>query len=284
MGLTIKFYDVEHGSCTHLVTPNGKHILVDVGSKTDKSIIAHIKNRFFSYGGSIDQLIITHPHEDHIWDIPCMYKLGLKPRVLLRPKNAFDIVPQQNTALHIEIAKYANAMNQEYSQPIASSEDPLFSDNNGGVDIKVISSPSWAENKSDLNTFSSFVIVEYCGYKFVLCGDNPSSVVNEMLKYNVQGIKTAVSDATVLLAPHHGRTGEFCESFFSLVNPRLTVISDKSIVHGTQEQSSQKYRGRGVRWDSQDRYSFTTRNDGTITVEITDHNKWSINTSFEEYK
>ena len=33
MGLTIKIYDVEHGSCTQIITPNNRHILIDVGSK-----------------------------------------------------------------------------------------------------------------------------------------------------------------------------------------------------------------------------------------------------------
>lgn len=43
MNLIVKFYDVEHGSCTHVITPNGKHFLFDIGSKSDKSICEHLK-------------------------------------------------------------------------------------------------------------------------------------------------------------------------------------------------------------------------------------------------
>lgn len=46
--MKIIFYDVEHGSCCHIITPNNKHILIDVGSKTEKSIIEHIKKSIFS--------------------------------------------------------------------------------------------------------------------------------------------------------------------------------------------------------------------------------------------
>ena len=39
MSLKIKFYDVEHGSCTHIKTPSKKHFLFDIGTKANKSII-----------------------------------------------------------------------------------------------------------------------------------------------------------------------------------------------------------------------------------------------------
>ena len=57
--MKIIFYDVEHGSCCHIITPKQKHILIDVGSKSYKSIVEHIKRNYFYYGGTIDEFIIT---------------------------------------------------------------------------------------------------------------------------------------------------------------------------------------------------------------------------------
>ena len=269
MKMIINFYDVEHGSCTHIITPNGKHILVDIGSKTNSSISSYIKNKYFgNYDGNISALIITHPHVDHIYDLPQLLKV-LSPLVLYRPRGAFDIIPTQHTEVNKEITDCANRINREYNNPIEPDENPLDSKNNGGVDIKIISPLDIWTTKDDLNTFSSVVIITYGNYKFVLTGDNPKSILQNMIEENYQDIKSKISNATVLLAPHHGRTHEYCDSFFRVVNPYLTVVSDKSIVHSTQEETAKLYKGRGAKLYETERYVLTTRNDGTISFTTT---------------
>ena len=265
--MKINFYNVEHGSCTHIITPNGKHILIDVGSRESKSIVSHLKNTYFRYNyyGQIDLLIITHPHEDHIYDLPALYK-NLKPKVLCRPSDAFDIVPSKDTLFHREIANCANKMNNEYNGDVF--ESPLDPSNNGGVEIEIIS-PSFSETtKDDLNTFSNIIVVKYEDYKFILTGDNPKSILQKIMDRNKDDIRQKIAYSTVLLAPHHGRTGEFCEDFFKCINPCLTVVSDKSVVHTTQEETSNVYKGRGAELYGKNRYVLTTRNDGTITFEV----------------
>lgn len=271
--MKINFYDVEHGNCTHIITPNGKHILIDIGSRENKSIVSHIKNKYFrnNYYGRIDGLILTHPHEDHIYDLPNLYKI-LRPKTFSRPRGAFDVLPSRDTIFHREIAEYANRMNREYNGSCEPNENPLNQYNNGGVEIEIISPPSYETTKDDLNTFSNLIIAKYEGYKFVLTGDNPKSILQEMMDSNKDSIRQKIINATVLLAPHHGRTDDFCDDFFKYVNPILTVVSDKSIVHTTQEETSSLYKGRGAELYGRNRYVLTTRNDGTITFEVTKSN------------
>lgn len=277
--MKIIFYDVEHGSCTHIITPNHKHILIDVGSKTDKSIVDYICAKYF-YGqnGRIDELIITHPHEDHIYDLPNLYN-RLRPKILHRAPAAFDIEPASRTQLHINIAEKANNMNAKYNLPVSKDDDIENPENVGGVKISIIPSVAKLQDKNDLNTFSSLIIVEYGGFKFVLTGDNPKNQLQYMVDTDYMNIKTLIANATVLLAPHHGRTGEFCKDFFDCVNPILTVISDKSIEHTTQEESSSIYKGRGTNLNGRDRYVLTTRNDGDIAFNVS---KWSCSISINK--
>ncbi len=280
--LKIIFYDVEHGSCTHIITPNGKHILVDVGSKSDKSIVDYICNRYF-YGrnGSIDALIITHPHEDHIYDLPRLLE-RLRPKVLYRPTEAFDIEPSSRMPIHINIADKANRMNSSYTFPIQDADDIENPQSMGGVKIiRIPPAPNLCD-KADLNTFSSIIIVEYTGIKFVITGDNPKSQLQYMMDNNYYGIRHLAADAAILLAPHHGRTGEYCQDFFELVNPVLTVISDKSVEHTTQEESSSVYKGIGTTIHGNKRYVLTTRSDGNISFSVS-NGRWDVALNVENY-
>ena len=284
MSMTVKFYDVEHGSCTHIITPNGKHYLVDIGTKSNRSISHHLKHKYFQYQGCIDYLIITHPHIDHIADLENLYAYGIKPRVLWRDKDAFPLnISYSDLPTQVSLKKKANEMNDEYTSSIGDSESPTNSSFNGGVEIDLYPASVVGAEKDDLNFFSCVVALRYAGFKIVLTGDNPASKLEDMLKGN--GFRQSIGGATVLLAPHHGRDSDFCESFVKAVNPILTVFSDKAIQHETQAHAAQKYYNltRGTTWSGTLRSVFTTRNDGTITFTFNSDDTWSINTSTTEY-
>jgi len=282
MSLTIKFYDVEHGSCTHIITPNGKHFLVDIGTKSDKSICQHIKANHLKYGARIDYLIITHPHADHIADIEGLYSYGIKPLALRRSQEAYPLqVVSADTEAKKAVKKRANEMNVEYCFPVTI--DPAQPDNNGGIEIIFFDPIVSDSEKCDINNFSNVIVMNYAGFKIVLTGDNPASKLSSMLSQ--YGFQQAIADATVLLAPHHGRDSDYCEEFVKAVSPLVTVFSDKSIQYETQAHAAQKYYTytRGVPLNGNNRYVFTTRSDGTITFTFKNDGNWSIDTSTTEY-
>ena len=148
------------------------------------------------------------------------------------------------------------------------------------VDI-IIPRLEWTDKK-DLNTFSSIIVVKFQGYKFVFTGDNPKSILDNMIDTNYQNIRSLVGEATCLLTPHHGRTGEYSEKFFKCVNPYLSLVSDKGIEYGTQNETARLYKGKGVKFDDVYRYVLTTRNDGTVTIKV-ENRICNISTDKGEY-
>ena len=263
----ITFFDVGHGSCAHIQTPNGKHILIDIGGSEDFSPAYHLA--YIEGIRSLDALVITHPHKDHYYDIVNLERCGIKPRILCRLKSAFPIDSTKLDIKDRDKADYVNAMNERYTQAVDPADDPFLSNVNGGLVWQNFYADQSDRDKTDPNTFSGVYVLTFGGRKIVLTGDNNKEILDNMIKD--PKFKTAVRNADFLLAPHHGRTTDFCLNFFDVVNPRATVVSDKCCEHDSQIDTATCYNsGRGVLFNGDQRHVLTTRKDGNVVLRITD--------------
>jgi hypothetical protein len=98
----------------------------------------------------------------------------------------------------------------------------------------------------------------------------------------------------VFMASHHGRESGLCEEVFEICRPCAFIISDKEMVHATQETTS--WYGRhayGLNkimkspWDTPEtRYVFTTRNDHcmSITAKLTGEFVLQVNSDHQAPK
>lgn len=263
----ITFFDVGHGSCTHIQTPAGKNILVDIGGSDNFSPAYHLSQ--IDRISTLDALVITHPHEDHYHDIMNLGTCGISPKVLSRNKQGF---PVDRTKLDIKDRNkvdYINNMNDNYRVPVDPTVSPFSESVNGGVDWQTFYADTNELDQKDPNTFSGIYILTFAGCKVVLTGDNNKEILANMVKK--PAVATAINNADFLLAPHHGRTTDFCQEFFEIVNPRATIISDKCCEHDSQTDSANLYNnGRGISFNGDTRHVLTTRKDGNIVLRITD--------------
>lgn len=273
--LQITFFNVGHGSCTHILTPNNQHFLVDVGSNEQESVVNFINNHYSlqKNGKRIDYLIITHPHKDHIWDLPTLFNSSIKPRVMWREKEAFPIkaAKQEDESLF----QTANEMNRTYSLPVSEELDPRKPTYNGGIEVQICRDISFHKSE-DLNTFSPLIVLRYAGRKIILTGDNNKKILKDWVA-KAPTMCNAIKDCDILLAPHHGRDSDFCKEFFDVANPKLTIVSDKPKEHNTQELTSTNYKGRGFLVDGEERFVITTRKDGNIVLTISENGELHIN-------
>jgi hypothetical protein len=133
--------------------------------------------------------------------------------------------------------------------------------------FKVFQTPELPE--TNLNNRSLLSVIEFEGIKIIIPGDNEYASLELLMKRD--DFKNAVKDADILLAPHHGRESAFHQEFVTLVNPRITVISDGSVVNtSANSKYSSKSRGWSVynKGVSKDRYLLTTNCDGEIYIDF----------------
>ncbi len=270
----ITFYDVEHGACTHISTPNGTQILVDIGGCDNFSPSYWMANILRLQ--TLDALVLTHPHEDHYHDLQNLTNYGLSPRVLSRNRSAFPVQKTDANKHCHDLIDTVNNMSARYTHPVLPTNDPFLSTVNGGVKWTNFLPDTADTTQDDPNTFSGIYVLEYGGVRVVLTGDNNKEILAKMI--NKPEVAAAIKNADFLLAPHHGRTTDYCDEFFKLVNPKAVIISDKPIEHNSQEQSASEYNnGRGIQLNGETRYVLTTRTDGNIELKINNFGQYSFN-------
>ena len=217
---TMTVWDVQLGLAIHIKAPNGKYIVIDLGTGTYESgNSSPLRKRMFD---NIAYMIITHPHLDHISDI-LNFDIN-SPKILQRAKSLTneEVMRGVRDCDKAKFKKYCD-INDRYNSPVRyddenNTENP---DNYGGLEIQTFSTS--ACDHSNFNNFSIITIFKFSGIKVVVCGDNEKDSFDVLMRRS--DFKDAVRNADVLVAPHHGRESAYHSDFVSLVNPRIMPIT-----------------------------------------------------------
>jgi competence protein ComEC len=264
------FWDVQHGHALYVGTGT-RNIVFDLGtgsygySDNGFSPLLHLKSK---YGiNQLDEVVITHPHSDHLYDIGNFDTLY--PKVLHRPKHLTEEEIRQGNATSDKqyVDKYLE-INQRYNAPVPETENPFRETNNGGVKFEFFTPGNCS--RSNLNNHSVVTVISHASSKAIIPGDNENPSWNELLED--QTFKTAISGADILLAPHHGREAGYSEALFEHISPYLTIVSDGA---ETDTSATDQYSKKSKGWKVQKRDGttdhrkcLTTRSDGVILVKF----------------
>jgi len=268
------FWDVQHGHACYIKTPNNRHIVIDLGtgdySSQDEEFSPLQYLRKNMGVSQLDYLIITHPHLDHIDDILSLE--ALSPKVLNRPKHLSreEIMSGVQTKDKDKFEVYCE-LDGRYNREISSdSYDNTTNPNNwGGLEIQGFTPKTCAH--TNFNNHSIITVFTFAGLKVVIPGDNEKCSFDELLLK--PDFKSAIRDADVLLAPHHGRESGYYSEFIDLVDPRLTIVSDGRFC---DTSANSRYSAKSSGWKvhhrsgkaSTTRKCITTNSDGHIEVNI----------------
>lgn len=200
--LKISFIDVGQADSI-LIQYNNKNMLIDAGNNNDADIIeSYLKENNVK---SIDKMILTHPHEDHIGgaskiinDIP----IG----ELYMPKVIANTKTFENTV------KAAKSKNLQAISP--KSGDKIFMD-----DLSFMVLAPNSGRYDSLNNYSIVLKLTFQKKKFIFMGDAEELSEKEILSKNYD------VSADVIKIGHHGSNTSSSESFINRVSPKFAIIS-----------------------------------------------------------
>ena len=118
---------------------------------------------------------------------------------------------------------------------------------------------------TDTNNLSLVSFIHYDGMGIIIPGDLEREGWLKLLQDSQ--FCSNLARVNIFIASHHGRENGYCEAVFKYCSPDIFVISDKEIVHDTQDNVYATHAS-GVPFNnnSDTRYVLTTRSDGSIRI------------------
>ena len=252
--LHISFLDVGQGDAI-LIQRGSQQVLVD-GGPSPQAIALALGEEIPFWDRTIDLVILTHPHTDHITglvEVLHRYKVNQ----VLYPALDFK------SDIYDEWLRLLKEKNIKYTPAQAGQQIKL-----GEVKIDVLnpSIPFLTDTESDVDNNGVVLRLERGEVRFLLTTDIMWEAESELITHRTN------LTSTVLKVGHHGSATSTTTEFLAVVNPQLAVISvgkDNSFGHPSAEvvgRLEQKLGQENI---------YRTSENGTIEF-ITDGEKLSV--------
>lgn len=203
--------DVGQGDAILLRSNRGNWIVVDAGRtwRTGDAGRSVIVPYIMARGGSVEALIVSHAHADHIGGAPSVLRK-------LNPRMFWDAAFAQGSEVYARSLSTADSSGIEWRR-VRPDETMQFDD----VLIRFLAPDSaWTSSLSDPNEASTVALVEYGSTRFLLTGDAERSEEGWLMNHSYGDLR-----ADVLKVAHHGSSTSTTDEFLAAVQPSLAVIS-----------------------------------------------------------
>ncbi|HZK34371.1 MAG TPA: DNA internalization-related competence protein ComEC/Rec2 [Bacillota bacterium] len=209
--LTIVFLDVGQGDCTYIRTPDGINILLDGGGREGSDIGKDIVMPFLLKNGvgSLDLVIMSHNHHDHIGGLLTITKeLRVKEFLEYPPgetNETYDqlksILQEKGIKTHTASRGQAFKVGDEISLEVLYPADEVVRGIGGGNE----------------NNYSLVILVSHQDTSIMFTGD-----IEEPVEYYL--LSQGMAGAEILKVAHHGSKSSSTKDFLEVVSPQVGVI------------------------------------------------------------
>lgn len=206
--VTVRFFDVGQGDSAFVTGPHGEQILIDGGPNMDA--LEELGNAMPFFDRSIDILVLSHPHLDHVASFP----------QILRRYNIGEVI--------ISGAAYDNGPYQEFLALLTAKHIPILQPTPGqtidfgdGMQMHLLWPPPIYFGKTVKSIHDTCVVFK------LLYGADSVLFVGDMEEVVERELMNAKDDlaSTVLKVGHHGSKTSSGTGFLLAVHPKLAIIS-----------------------------------------------------------
>lgn len=201
----VSFLDVGQGDSI-LIQSDECNVLIDGGEKGNSSYIEGYLNE--NGIDTLDYVIGTHPHSDHI---------GALPTIITDCNVEHVILPQTDDSDTPTTKIYESLLNAIADKGLKITPAKVGTSYDlGNATLEIIAPNS--SDYSDLNDYSVVTILTHGNNKFLLTGDASETSENEMIENNL------LEDIDVLKVGHHGSDTATSQEFLDIVKPEYAII------------------------------------------------------------
>ncbi|MCB1222206.1 MBL fold metallo-hydrolase, partial [bacterium] len=272
--MDIRIFDVEHGDCILILSSKNEAVLVDCGwnHTTGWRVSDGLAKQGFGSRRKLHHVIITHPDQDHVADLPNVLET-LKPiHVWQHPQLYLKNIADLKATLSLAQSAYlASRKSTTELQPLEASRQFRT------MELHQFYLP--VGSVRDVNDLSLVTFLKEDGFTVCLPGD--LNARGWRLHLQNKAFQYWLRETNLFIASHHGRMSGYLDKVFEYLSPKLIAISDKEQTKGRTVTQRAPYTDhtRGVKMkDGSFRRVLTTRGDGRIRIVVKD-GKWEVETS-----
>lgn len=205
---SITFFDIGQGDAIFIETPNANQVLID-GGPGDR-ILAKLGHALPFWDRSIDLLILTHPHADHLDGLLAVLK-------------RYDIGMVLETGVSHSIPEYSewHEFLKRRNVPVTSAHRGQRVWLSGSAYLDIFAPFEDFEGEAPKNIHDAMVVAKliHASTTVLLTGD-----AEKPLEYRLLFSGTDLR-ADILKIGHHGSKTSTAEEFLRAVGPKVAVIS-----------------------------------------------------------